>query len=110
MFVSFGGFHTVMKTLNANGEYFEEMLKYFFGVFRDTLDKVKWILTPSDPRQREEEYPWYLLAMYSRAHQNLEEHLERSVSAAEVHQFMLQRAEAYPICPLVLLEIRMGEV
>ena len=51
MFVSFGGFHTVMKTLNANGEYFEEMLKYFFGVFRDTLDKVKWILTPSDPRQ-----------------------------------------------------------
>ena len=37
-------------------------------------------------------------------------HLKRPVSAVEVNDFMLERAKEYPICALVLLEIRMGTV
>jgi len=110
MLVSFGGFHSVMKFLNASGEYFEELLTHFFSVFRDSIDRVKWILHPSDPRQREEEYPWYALAMYHSAHKALVAHLNRPVSAVEVNTYMLERAQEYPICALVLLELRIGEI
>ena len=109
-FVSFGGFHTVMKSLNASGEYFEELLKNVFSAWRDSWDKVRWILTPSDPRQRENEYSWYLLASYVVAAENLSKHLGRDVSSVEVNDFMLERAKEYPICALALLELRMGTV
>ena len=109
-FVSFGGFHTVMKSLNASGEYFEELLKNVFSAWRNSWDKVRWILTPSDPRQRENEYSWYLLASYVVAAENLSKHLGRDVSSVEVNDFMLERAKEYPICALALLELRMGTV
>ena len=32
------------------------------------------------------------------------------VSAVQVNKFMLERAEEYPLCALVLLELRMGTV
>ena len=109
-FVSFGGFHTVMKSLNASGEYFEELLKDMFSAWRDSWDKVRWILTPSDPRQRENEYSWYLLASYAVAAKNLADHKGRPVSSVEVNDFMLQRAKEYPICALALLELRIGSI
>lgn len=110
VFVSFGGFHTVLKSLNASGEYFEELLKGIWSSFRDSWDKVKWILFPTDPRQREGDYSWCLLANYAVAAHNLCENLGRDVSAVEVNDFMLQRAEEYPLCALALLEIRVGSV
>ena len=97
-FVSFGGFHTVMKSLNASGEYFEELLKDMFSAWRDSWDKVRWILTPSDPRQRENEYSWYLLASYAVAAKNLADHKGRPVSSVEVNDFMLQRAKESNMC------------
>ncbi len=71
MFVSFGGFHTIMKSLNASGEYFEELLKDIWLSFCDSWDKVKWILFPTNPRQREGNYSWCLLANYAVAAINL---------------------------------------
>ena len=110
IFVSFGGFHTIMKGLNASGEYFEELLKDIWSSFRDSWDKVKWILFPTDPRQRESDYSWCLLANYAVAAMNLHQHQKCDVSAVEVHEFMLKRAREFPICALVLLEIRIGTV
>ena len=109
-FCSFGGLHTVMKGLNASGEYFEEYLKDIFRAFRDTAAKVDWILKPSDPRQRENDYSWYLLASYAVAAKNLSEQEDRPVSSVEVNDFMLQRAKDYPLCAFALLELRIGTV
>ena len=107
---SFGGMHTVMKGLNASGEYFQELLKDVWSSFRDTWEKVQWILFPSDPRQREVEYSWCLLAHYAVAAANLRRHKGCDVSAVEVNDFMLQRAKEYPLCAMVLLEIRVGTI
>ncbi len=105
IFVSFGGFHTIMKGLNASGEYFVELLKDIWSSFRDSWGKVKWILFPTDPRQRELDYSWCLLANYAVAAMNLHQHQKRDVS-----EFMLERAREFPICALALLEIRFGTV
>jgi hypothetical protein len=107
---SFGGMHTVMKGLNASGEYFQELLKDVWSSFRDTWEKVQWILFPSDPRQREVEYSWCLLAHYYIAAANLRRLKGGDVSAVEVNDFMLQRAKEYPLCAMVLLEIRVGTI
>ena len=56
IFVSFGGIHTIMKGLNASGEYSKEILKDIWLSFCNSWDKVKWILFPTDPRQRELDY------------------------------------------------------
>ena len=109
-FFSFGGMHTVMKALNASGEYFQELLKDVWSAFRDTWEKVQWILFPSDPGQREVEYSWCLLAHYAVAAINLRQHKGMDVSAVEVNGFMLQRAKEYPLCAMVLLEIRVGTI
>jgi hypothetical protein len=110
LFVSFGGMHTIMKGLNASGEYFQELLKDVWSSFRDTLEKVLWILFPSDPRQHEVEYSWCLLAHYAVAAANLRRHKGCDVSAVEVNDFMLQWAKEYPLCAMVLLEIRVGTI
>lgn len=100
VFCSFGGFHTVMKGLNASGEYFQVLLREIWSEYRDTSERVNWILFPSDPRQREEEYSFHLLANYAVASLNLYSNLDRDISAVEVNDFMLERAKAYPICAI----------
>lgn len=109
-FVSFGGLHTVMKTLNANGEFFEALLRGVVAAIRDTLDKQNWFLFVSDPRQREEEYPIIVLAHYLVAYEELREVLERDVTAEEVLDHMLERGEKYATCAFALLELRMGAI
>jgi len=108
--VSFGGLHTVMKTLNANGEFFEPLLREVVSSIRDSLDKQNWFLFPSDPRQREQEYPLLALAHYLVAYKELEEVEGRNVSAKEVHEFMLERGEDHATCAFALLELRMGAI
>lgn len=110
VFVSFGGFHTLMKGLNASGEYFTELLKDIFSSFRDTWKKVEWILYPSDPRQREYDSSCCLLAHIAEAERNLRKHYGRKVLAVEVNDFMLERATEFPICAFALLEIRVTTV
>eukprot|EP00984_Skeletonema_dohrnii_P023497 scaffold12591_cov167-Skeletonema_dohrnii-CCMP3373.AAC.1 len=98
MLVSAGGFHTVMKTLNAAGELFEEMLTHFVSAWRESIDRQKWFLFPTDPRQREKEHPWYLIAHYLDAAVKLSEHKDGAdVSANDVNEFMLERAKQYPL-------------
>jgi hypothetical protein len=109
-FFSFGGFHTVMKGLNASGEYFQVLLRDLWSSYRDSAEKLNWAIFPSDPRQREEEYSYHLLANYAVAAENLRNSLGRDVSAVEVNEFMIERAKQYPICALALLEIRIGSV
>ena len=41
---------------------------------------------------------------------NVAEMEMQPVSAVQVNKFMLERAEEYPLCALVLLELRMGTV
>eukprot|EP00975_Prorocentrum_lima_P030902 6486585-Prorocentrum_lima.AAC.1 len=72
-----------MKTLNANGEFFEPLLREVVSSIRDSLDKQNWFLFPSDPRQREQEYPLLALAHYLVAYKELEEVEGRNVSAKE---------------------------
>ena len=65
--VSFGGFHTELKTLNGNGELFEELLRRCSqrgGTLQTKSSIAQYILFPKDPTQRKEEYRWYQLAMY----------------------------------------------
>ena len=59
-----GGFHCVLKYLNCMGVLFEQHLTKFASGWRNTLPKIKHFLLPHDPRQRELEYPLYLLAHY----------------------------------------------
>jgi hypothetical protein len=79
-----------MKSLNASGEYFEELLKDIWSSFCNSWDKVKWILFPANPRQCESDYSWYLLANYSVAAMNLCWHEKHS--AVKVNEFMMERA------------------
>jgi hypothetical protein len=112
VFVPFGGFHTIMKSLNASGKYFEELLKDIWSSFCNLWDKVKWILFPTNPRQRKSNYSWCLFANYAVAAMNLCWRQNHDVSAVEVkvNKFMLERAQEYPICALALLKIRIGTV
>ena len=111
LFVSPGGFHTVMKILNANGELFEDVLRDFVSAWRNTIDKQNWFLWPTDPRQRKMEQPILALAHNVVAAVNLSESRGGAdVSAVEVYEFMLERAKEYPICMLVLLEQRLAAI
>ena len=51
-----------------------------FLAWRNTTDKIKYILFPKDPTQRKEEYRWYQLAMYHVA-ENVAEMEMQPVSA-----------------------------
>jgi len=111
LLVSAGGFHYGMKTLNANGELFEQAIDMFLSAWRNTIPRQEWFKFPSDPRQREKEHPWYLLALYVAAVVQLSDSEEgRDISALDVYEFMLQRAKEYPLCILVLLEMRLATV
>ena len=69
---------------------------------------ARWFLFPSDSRRREREYPFYLLAHNLAAVACLFLWKGGPVSSAEMNEFMIQRAKEYPICLLVLLELRAG--
>ena len=99
-----------MKTLNAQGELFEQMLTHFFSSWRNSIERVRWILFPSDPRQREGKYPFYALVHNVAASIALYSHNTDIISAVDVNKFMMERALEHPICNLVLLELWMGAI
>ena len=57
-----GAFHACLKLHNCGEMMFGNFLTCFFSAWRDTINKVNWILYPSDPRQLENELPQYILA------------------------------------------------
>lgn len=83
----------------------------FLSAWRNTIPRREWFKFPSDPRQREKEHPWYLLVLYVAVAVQLTDSEEgRDLSAPDVYEFMLQRAKEYPLCMLVLLEMRLATV
>lgn len=110
LLVSAGGFHHVLKTLNVGGELFEDILREVIKVYRDSKDKVNYYLFPNDPNQRKQEEKWYQLCHYHEAEQFLSKERKRKVTAVEVNDFMLERAEKYPPCALFLFELRVGSI
>jgi hypothetical protein len=107
----FGGFHTLMKFHNARRELFEELLTAFIEMWRDTIKRILWILNPSDPRQLENEFPLLVLCHYLVASINLcNSRGGKPMSPVDVYEFMKDRAQAYPICMLAMLELQIAEL
>lgn len=102
----FGGFHTLLKLANCNGELFSNILDTFVGSWRETGNKIAWFGIPSDPKQREAETPQHTAAHYAAAARSLFDMNGSWPSAAEVNTHMIERAEQYPICALILLFLR----
>lgn len=102
----FGGFHTLLKLANCNGELFSNILDTFVGSWRETGNKIAWFGIPSDPKQREAETPQHTAAHYAAAARSLFDMNGSWPSAAEVNTHMIERAEKYPICALILLFLR----
>ncbi|KAL9178464.1 hypothetical protein ACHAXT_003794 [Thalassiosira profunda] len=109
-----GGFHACMKLHNCCGIMFGNFVAVFFGAWRNTPNKVNWILFPSDPRQLEQELPQYILLHYRSAFIYLwgsrGKDPEKIPSAAEVHEYMLKRAVDSPFRQAVLLQLRYAEI
>ena len=110
-----GAFHSCLKLHNCCGLMFSNFLSHFFAAWRDTPNKVKWILYPSDPRQLESELPYYIQAHYRSAFVWLWEYkggpaTATRPSASEVHRYMLKRANDCPLRQAVLIHLRYGEV
>ena len=102
----FGGFHTLLKLANCNGELFPNILDTLVGAWRETGNKIAWFSFCSDPKQREAKTPQHSAAHYAAAARSLWEMNRSWPSAVEVNTHMIERAEQYPICALVLLFLR----
>jgi hypothetical protein len=106
----FGGFHTLLKLLNASGQMFKSLFISMGGTYRKSIQRILYILFPHDPRQREAEEPEMLQALYAHANKQLAIHIKRKPSPAEVHKHMMQRAKKYPVCMLFVLWSRYASV
>jgi hypothetical protein len=109
-----GAFHTCLKFHNCCGLLFGNFLKHFFRAWRNTSNKIDWILYPRDPRQLESELPYYILAHYRSAFTYLWQTKGSSKddipSAADVNAYMLERAESCPFRQAVILHLRYAEI
>jgi hypothetical protein len=103
----FGAFHACLKLHNSCGLLFGNFLGVFFVAWRDTLNKINWILYPSDPRQLENELYQYVLAHYCSAFLYLWESwgkkADRVPSPAGVHKYMLDRSKDCPFRQAILI-------
>jgi UDP-N-acetylglucosamine transferase subunit ALG13 len=108
IFISHGGLHTVMKTLNASGDLLFDWLDKVVLTFRETKEKRLWDIFPTDPNQRLYDDKWCALASYSVVVTNLKQKMNRNPTPVEVNDFMVKRAIEYPICALALLELRLN--
>ena len=110
----FGGFHACMKLHNCCGMIIGNFLTIFFAAWRNTLNKVLWILYPKDPRQLENELPQYILGHYCSAFIYCWESWGKSnaniPTAADVHKYMLRCAEDSPFHQACLIELRYAEI
>eukprot|EP00986_Skeletonema_menzelii_P002100 scaffold575_cov121-Skeletonema_menzelii.AAC.1 len=118
IFVSFGVFHATLKMHNCRGLMFVTMLDEFFSSFRNTPNRRKWVIFPSDPRQLEDELPQIICAHYASAFINCwEDGKTKGIyrdgeypSVKDVHKYMLGRAAKYPFLKAVLNDIRYAEI
>ena len=96
----FGGFHAGMKLHNCRGMMFSNIDTLFFGAWRDTLNKVLWILYPKDSKQLDNELPQYVLSHYRSAFlycwESWGSDPNNVPSVEDVHNYMLDRAKNSP--------------
>ena len=105
-----GGFHCLMKLHCAIGKLFDSIFTQLYRKYRPSDARVTWIQFPGDPRQLEQEYPEFLQAVYGSAAVYFFKKYKRVPSVTELHQYMLERAEKYPVVALVILYTRYAEV
>jgi hypothetical protein len=102
-----------MKLHNYCGLLFGNFLTVFFGAWRYTLPKIFYILSPNDPRQLQKELPQYILGHYRSAFlfcwATRGKKEDDIPTPAEVHKYMLNRAENSPLRQAVLLQLRYAE-
>jgi hypothetical protein len=106
-----GGFHALMKTIEVKSSLAEECVLFWISTYRPTEGKQKFVMFPRDPTQAIEEMLPYAMAMRRAAGDELAEYLGiTEVSAAQVDEHMMSRAQQYPVCMQTLLDTRLTEV
>jgi hypothetical protein len=107
-----GGFHNHLNLQQAIGcRFAESHLRDCLHPFRDTDKKKDWSLNPRDPGQTLLEQPKMSAAHCVIAMRNLSRiRLGGSMSAADVHDFMLERALESDHCMVVLMWLHFVEV
>jgi hypothetical protein len=86
-------------------------LKYFLHPFRDTDKKKDWYLNPGDPGQTALEQPEMTDAHYVMAMRGLSKLKQgQPISAVDVDDYMLERAQDHDLCMTVLMDLRFAEV
>jgi hypothetical protein len=110
-----GGFHLVLKSLNMIGRLFEKThLRFFFSLMdRDTIGRQNWVLFPSDPNSALVEHPELLHAHYVSAtifYIKANPNSDTEPTAQQLMNYMLERAKEYPICFVMLLQLRFTEL
>jgi hypothetical protein len=107
-----GGFHNHLNLQQRIGcRFAESHLRDYLHPFRDTDKKKDWFLSPGDPGQTLLEQPEMSAAHYVIAMRNLSRiRLGESMSAVDVHDFMLERALEFDHCMVVLMWLHFVEV
>jgi len=106
----FGPFHALLKTFNAIGDLFANIIPWLIEIYRISAKRQDWYAHPGDSRQLEAEYPQILTFIYGSAAKHLADYLQRSPSVFEINQHMMNRAKKYPFCMVIVLYTRFAEV
>jgi hypothetical protein len=107
-----GGFHWDLNMKQRHGLRFgDSHLKYFLHPFRDTDKKKDWYLSPGDPGQTSLEQPEMTDAHYVMAMRGLSKVKHgQPMSAVDVDDWMLERAQEHDLCMTVLMDLRFAEI
>ena len=109
-----GGFHTVLECIRLHSRLFEQThLRYFYGLYR-TPGQVEYLLDLPNPNQWIQESPEYIYAHMAAARKHLEdqwatERRGQQPTDADLHAYMVARAEEMPAAALVLLDLHIRE-
>ena len=108
-----GGFHEYLHGHTTHGKLFHDAWGYFVHGWRRTEGQANWVLFPGDPNDVELEIIPYIAAQYRRARDSmmrLDEGPVVGYTATEVNEYMLDRAREYPVCMMILAELRYAEL
>jgi hypothetical protein len=99
-----------MKLMHASGLLFRDIFYSVFGTYRTSDARIEWARVPGNPNQRAQEDPEFVQALYGAAAQHYMDHHRVKPSVKQLHDFMLERAEMYPCCMLLLHYSRFVEI
>lgn len=106
-----GGFHWLKEVLERRASSLYDVVGFFVKQYRDTERKMKTVMQPHDPRQAEEEMPFYIAAFFRAAADEYASMTnQKSVSPSEVHKHMLERACEDPLVLAILQDLRFVQI